>query len=289
MGDKTGIEWTDATWNPVSGCTKVSQGCKNCYAERDWKRLVHLPAYQGRAFTDVACHPDRLDQPIRWKKPRRIFVNSMSDLFHPDVPFDFIERVFETMTAAHQHTFQILTKRPERMREFMCDMSVILPNVWLGVSVEDQAAADERIPLLLDTPAVVRWVSMEPLLGPVALTRIETKFFAGKLDALRGLFKWDQGEVTREPTSLDWVVVGGESGPNARPMNHNWVSSIRNQCVGACVPFLFKQWGEWLPDNQNPAIQGPCGDTQAIRVGTKHAGRLLDGVLHDGYPKGGAA
>jgi len=186
MSDKTGIEWTDATWNPATGCSKVSQGCKHCYAEREWPRMTKLvPAYAGRAFTDVATHADRLDQPLRWKKPRMIFVNSMSDLFHQDVPDSFIDQVFAVMALAPQHTFQVLTKRAKRMREYMSEgarasavfdimrnseigylaggdklppQSWPLPNVWLGVSVEDQAAADERIPLLLDTPAAVRWI-----------------------------------------------------------------------------------------------------------------------------------
>ncbi len=196
MSDKTGIAWTDATWNPVTGCSKVSQGCKNCYAEREWGRLSANPkamAYYGRAFTDIACHEDRLDQPLRWKKPRMIFVNSMSDLFHEDVPDDFIDRVFAVMALAENHTFQVLTKRPERMlrwfdpgfdnREHAVGQAMReiaaarggddaglpewpLPNVWLGVSVEDHATADERIPLLLQAPAAVRWVSAEPLIGP---------------------------------------------------------------------------------------------------------------------------
>lgn len=179
MGDSTKIEWTDATWNPVTGCAKVSQGCKHCYAERDWARLVHLPAYQGRAFADVACHPKRLDQPLIWRRPRRIFVNSMSDLFHPAVPFEFIEQVHEVIRESERHTFQILTKRPGRMLEFwkwrkevyLANAYTSTPprNAWYGVSVEDQATADERIPLLLQTPAAVRWISAEPLLGPVSV------------------------------------------------------------------------------------------------------------------------
>lgn len=181
MGDKSGIEWCDATWNPTTGCTKVSQGCKHCYAERDWPRLAHLPEYRGRAFTNVAYHPVRLYPPLRWKKLRRIFVNSMSDLFHPDVPDAFIDQVFAVMALAQQHTFQVLTKRPERMLSYLTEHAAggrhvwpacqeikmprgrhksapgwPLPNVHLGVSVEDQETADERIPLLLQTPAVVR-------------------------------------------------------------------------------------------------------------------------------------
>lgn len=199
MSDKTGIEWTDATWNPVTGCAKVSQGCKHCYAEREWPRMTKLvPAYAGREFTDVRTHADRLDQPLSWKRPLKVFVNSMSDLFHQDVPFEFIDRVFAVMALSKQHVFQVLTKRPDRMREYMHRLGRSakilddaartlgytfefagkymvtwpLPNIWLGVSVEDQAAADERIPLLLDTPAAVRWISAEPLIGSVDLTDI---------------------------------------------------------------------------------------------------------------------
>jgi protein gp37 len=307
MGDNTGIEWTDATWNPTTGCTKVSAGCKHCYAERDWARLVHLPSYKGRAFTDVACHEERLSQPLRWQKPRMIFVNSMSDLFHPDVPDEFVSHVFKVMRDSPQHTFQVLTKRAERMRDFLSvRYPVPLPNVWLGISVEDQSAADERIPLLLDTPAAVRWISAEPLLGSVDLWPMLIPHM-------------NHGE-DRDP--LDWVVVGGESGPKARPMHPNWARSLRDQCAAAGVPFLFKQWGEWKPVTEKSEIQcyptfvkrdpGDIRQTQSgchhmphqvwacatedhygwrfpvVKVGKKAAGRLLDGVQHDGYP-GGAA
>lgn len=259
MGDKTGIQWADATWNPVTGCTKISQGCKHCYAERDWPRLVHLPAYKGRTFADVACHPERLDQPLRWAKPRRIFVNSMSDLFHEDVPDIFIDLVFAAMAMASQHSFQVLTKRPRRMLEYMsaggrgaavleiarisehsylyCAVnqpprSWPLPNVWLGVSVEDQPTADERIPLLLQTPAAVRWISAEPLLAPVDL-RFE------RLAEWNKLLCEHNGDA--DGTHIHWVVVGGESGPKARPMHPDWARSLRDQCAIAGVPFFVKQ------------------------------------------------
>lgn len=336
MSDKTGIEWTDAAWNPVTGCTKVSAGCKHCYAEREWPRLQHLPAYAGRAFTDVVPHANRLEQPLRWRRPRRIFVNSMSDLFHPDVPEGFIDKVFAVMAIAQQHTFQILTKRPDRMRAYLSygaraeivgieaealsgldrhteSMSqrwtFPLSNVWLGVSVEDQATVDERIPLLLQTPATVRWISAEPLLGPVSLPfeRI------GHWNALA--IKSNQPWST---TRLHWVVVGGESGPQARPMHPAWARGLRDQCAAAGVPFLFKQWGEWAPrsecyhtltsgkaaaDIDPSATKWPCirltgtgnngrnlanscdgDDCYMQKVGKKLAGRLLDGALHDGYP-----
>lgn len=289
MADKSGIEWTDATWNPVSGCAKVSAGCKNCYAERDWARLGHLPTYMGRAFTDVACHPERLAQPLRWRRPRRIFVNSMSDLFHPAVPDEFIEQVFAAMALSPHHTFQILTKRPDRMLRhpifshsgsclwvgvrqqaetlFGIDPGAInkaLSNVWLGVSVEDQAAADERIPLLLKTPAAVRWVSAEPLLGPVILWR-----------------DWTLEHRAIIKPSLDWLVVGGESGPKARSMDPAWARSLRDQCAAAGVPFHFKQWGagaKYLPSHARVRVAG-------FDFSERNGGRVLDGVVHDAYPE----
>lgn len=317
---QTGIVWTDETWNPVTGCTKVSQGCKHCYAERDWHRLQHLPRFAGRAFTDVACHPERLDQPLRWAKPRRIFVNSMSDLFHEDVPTGFIDEVFAVIALAKQHKFQILTKRPQRMLDYcktlgrhhetdrvsiaakrisnetgfswrMRDEGWCLPNVWLGVSVEDQATADQRIPILLDTPSAVRWVSAEPLLGDIRLgswlqRSPSEAFVAGKVTS--NMPAW-----TRiGSTALDWVVVGGESGPKARPMHPDWVRSLRDQCAAAVVPFLLKQWGEWAPNClcfridacKTTPRPGPGKPGCMFRCGKKAAGRLLDEVQHDGYP-----
>ena len=252
MGDKSRIEWTDATWNPVTGCAKVSAGCKNCYAERDWARLAaRVGAYRDRKFTDVAVHPERLDQPIRWRRPRRIFVNSMSDLFHEDVPDEFIDKVFAVMALCPHHVFQVLTKRPERMARYM-DLStdnrehaigeqarllsngkhsglldLPLPNVWLGVSVENQEAADARIPFLLETQAAVHWLSCEPLLGPVSLMP----------------WHYHDGDEFEFKLPFDWVVVGGESGPKARPMDARWVRSLRDQCLAAGIPFSFKQWG----------------------------------------------
>lgn len=313
MGDRSSIEWTDATWNPVTGCTKVIKGCKHCYAERDWSRLQHLPRFAGRAFTDVACHPERIDQPLRWTKQRRIFVNSMSDLFHEDVPDEFIDQVFAAMASAKQHKFQVLTKRPQRMLDYcktigrhhendrvsiadnwrMCNEGRCLPNVWLGVSVEDQAAADERIPLLLQTPAAVRWISAEPLLGPVDLDRlaIDSCDDDYTISAISGRRIARYGTKPGAPR-LDWVVVGGESGPKARPMHPDWVRSLRDQCAAAVVPFLFKQWGEWAPNCLCFRIDA-CKTTQRpepgkpgcmFRCGKRAAGRLLDGVQHDGYP-----
>jgi len=249
MSDKTGIEWTEATWNPVTGCSKVSQGCKNCYAEREWPRLAAnlKTVYFGREFTDVRYHPERLDQPLRWKRPRRIFVNSMSDLFHEAVPDEFIAQVFAVMELATVHTFQVLTKRPKRMMDWVTKQDVMyrstgypggfggrFKNVWLGVSVEDQDTADQRVPILLETPAAVRWVSVEPLLGEVNFVGM----FANPGDCRDG---------TNTLEALDWVVVGGESGPKARPMHPDWVRSLRDQCQAAGRTLDGRTWDDY-PD-----------------------------------------
>jgi protein gp37 len=307
MSSDSKIEWTEKTWNPVTGCTKVSAGCKHCYAERMWPRL-NGPGrpYAGRAFGDVQCHPERLGYPPRWRKPARVFVNSMSDLFHDDVPDEFILSVFHTMAITPKHTYQILTKRPERMLSLLSgwrDSGLtlregcrsVLPNVWLGVSVENQATADERIPLLLQTPAAVRFVSCEPLLGPVRLDKITDDELGAKWDALSA--------------GLHWVIVGGESGPRARPMHPDWARSLRDQCASAGVPFFFKQWGEWAPNMQDiddypdplehgatlwpdgrvfwapelgTALDGGCTFAQ---LGKRRSGRLLDGRTWGEYPR----
>jgi protein gp37 len=286
VGDKSNIEWTESTWNPVTGCTKVSQGCRNCYALRDWPRLSANPqtVYFGRAFTDVQCHDDRLGQPLEWKKPRRIFVNSMSDLFHAAVPDGFIAGVFSTMMLADQHTYQILTKRPERMRAFLHSREWAPPaHIQIGVSCEDQMTWEERVPELLAIPAAVKFVSLEPLLG--------------QIDA-RGRTSKDQ-QISIPPASdwplagLQWVIVGGESGPAARPMSPAWARWLRDQCEIARVPFFFKQWGEWVAPDQMPesergtvvrARECRVDGLQLLRAGKKRAGRMLDGRTHDGYP-----
>lgn len=301
MGDKTGIEWTDATWNPVTGCDKVSPGCDHCYAETFAERWRGTEGHYFENGFDVQLRPDKLALPLRWTKPRKVFVNSMSDLFHDKVPDEYIARVFSVMASAEQHTFQLLTKRHGRMRSLMtseafrelvfkCQALELpgdvmgdywpLPNVWLGVSAEDQKRADLRIPALLDTPAAVRFVSAEPLLGPIDLHTDPIK---------DGAPFWG--------SQLDWVIVGGESGPGARPMHPDWVRSLRDQCVGAGVPFLFKQWGEYVPhfplEGRNPDvwIEGPSdfpdmtSKTGMWRVGKKRAGRELDGRTWDQYPE----
>ena len=278
MSAKTGIEWTDSTWNPIRGCTRVSEGCRNCYAERQAMRFNGpRGAYEG-LVTIANGHPawtgkiqfveKHLLDPLSWRQPRRIFVDSMSDLFHEGVTDEMRDQIFGVMLACPRHTFQVLTKRPQRMLEYLRDTSLDtlgiyytsifeclekpepemptawpLPNVWFGVSVENQKAADERIPLLLKTPAAVRFLSCEPLLGPIelawALSRNRLDIGAGFL--LRGSFA--PGLETLRP--LDWVICGGESGPGARPMHPDWARSLRGQCQAAGVPFFFKQWGEW--------------------------------------------
>lgn len=311
------IEWTDRTWNPVSGCSHVSEGCRNCYAERFFPR-----AYASRKFTNVQCHPERLDQPLKIKKPQKIFVNSMSDLFHEDVPDEFIDQVFAVMADSGKHTFQILTKRPRRMMEYMspdnyrysarkvfdltngpggkfdCDIYWPLDNVWLGISVEDQKTADERIPLLLQTPAAVRWISAEPLLGPIDLTDIvipDPRHAAE--DHIDALFcDVDPEDDEFGGVTVNWVVVGGESGPKARPMHPAWVRSIRDQCQSAAVPFFFKQWGEWASAaelHRSGVVAGhqlhsfPWGlcNPEMVKIGKTYAGQFLDGCEWQEFPK----
>lgn len=214
MGDKSAIEWTDATWNPVTGCSKVSPGCKNCYAERLAARLKAMGNPRYSHGFEVTLHHDQLMLPLRWKQPRKIFVNSMSDLFHEEVPNDFIFQAFEVMEKASWHRFQILTKRDERLAQLASQLPWP-PNVWQGVSVEN-AEYTPRIESLVKVPAAVRFISVEPLLGPI------------KNLPLKG---------------ISWVIVGGESGPNYREVEASWVREIRDQCVRAHVPFFFKQWG----------------------------------------------
>ncbi len=253
MGTK--IEWCDATWNPVTGCTKISAGCKNCFAERTTKRLQAMgtPKYAA-GFGKVVCHRDTLEIPSRWKKPRRVFVNSMSDLFHEDVPVGFLLKVWDVMDMNNRHVFQVLTKRPENARDFIefakpaDEAGWPLPNVWLGTSVENQAMADQRIPHLLETPAAVRFLSVEPLIAPVNLA-----------EPLGPLYPW-----------LDWVIIGCESGHNRRPCELEWVESIVDQCDAAGVPVFVKQldlngrvskdpaeWPKWARLRNYPAGKEP--------------------------------
>jgi protein gp37 len=246
MSAITSIEWTDRTWNPVTGCTKVSQGCKNCYAETIAKRF-----WKDRKFTNVRIHPDRLDEPLRWRKPSRIFVNSMSDLFHEDVTFEFIDKVIDVAFNCPQHTFQILTKRPNRMKELMPRTlggrwgDITLNNVWLGVSVEDQKTADERIPILLQTPAAIRFVSYEPALGAIDFYKFGT---------------WD--------CSLDWIICGGESGHGARPCDIDYFRDVLKWSKNSSVKIFIKQLGsqpfEFNGDGESwlrkPSFENSCGE-----------------------------
>ena len=389
MADRTSIEWTDSSWTPIKGCRRVSEGCRNCYAEIMAARFSK-PGQWGHGLAEIVGEPGNRDhrwtgavrfdeaeltKPLRWRKPRKVFVCSTSDLFAEGVPDEWIDRVFAVMALAPQHTFQVLTKRPERMRRYMlgldCDgarrfnvlrhvetlsegvrwkgdpsggidgederMQMVdnatdwpPRHVWLGASVEDQRRADERIPVLLDTPAAVRWISAEPLLGPLDLRIAQSSWpwdppgppTFSTYDVLSGArhYRLTNGETftrsNRGGATLDWVVVGGESGPDARPMHPAWARSLRDQCAAAGVPFHFKQWGEWLPweptdvpfwraadgrevdrhvllpadmdadPRWDDGLQESLGTTPAAfqRVGKKRAGRLLDGVTHDGMP-----
>ncbi|RWC23136.1 MAG: phage Gp37/Gp68 family protein [Mesorhizobium sp.] len=398
MADKSAIEWTDATWNPIVGCSIVSPGCTHCYAMGMAARIEAMtaalqakgqtgaPHYAGTTHKvngntiwtgKLAMAPEHiLTQPLRWARPRRIFVNSMGDLFHEDVPDAWIDQVFAVMALAPQHTFQVLTKRAKRMREYMTErwqpapahrlewsggdaidipaetkgedredqvraacepflekLGLVdtdnddlwtedgnakamswtwpLPNVWIGVSAERQQEADQRIPDLLATPAAVRFVSAEPLLGPIDFTAINRFPNAPKefIHSLLGRVWTDQAGLPNpdprwtfpgqpfcdDDRGLDWIIVGGESGPDARAMHPAWARSIRDQCAAADVPFFFKQWGEHRPLTQAEHNQA-CGavligndpydrDAYVLRVGKKAAGRLLDGIEHNGMPE----
>jgi protein gp37 len=254
MAGRSSIEWTDATWNPVTGCTRISPGCKHCYAERFAERFRGVPGHPYEQGFDLKSWPGRLDLPLRWTTPRMVFVNSMSDLFHEKVPDEFIERVFDVMERATLHTFQLLTKRSRRMTEW-CETRYALTsnsgkklwprNVWAGVSVENDLYAS-RVADLKRVPASTRFLSLEPLLGPVHLDH----------DRLR---------------DIHWVIVGGESGQPARPMKPEWVRKVRGDCAKVGVAFFFKQWG--------------THNAKGERVGKKAAGRRLDGRLWNQLPQ----
>jgi len=260
---ETSIEWTDATWNPVTGCDKISPGCKNCYAEKMALRLQKMEQANYVNGFNVTLQPHMLEHPLKWKKPRMIFVNSMSDLFHKDVPLGYIKRVFDVMNRAHWHTFQVLTKRADRLAEVAYELNWT-PNIWQGASVEDQKYGMPRIDYLRTVPAAIRFLSVEPLLEDL-----------GKVDL----------------TGIQWVIVGGESGPGARPMNPQWARSLQWQCEQAGVPYFFKQNGEWVdfsqvPDELENKIKlhwFESGDVVG-RVGKKAAGRILDGRTWDEMP-----
>jgi protein gp37 len=223
----TSIEWTDATWNPVRGCTKVSPGCKNCYALTFSERFRGVPGHPFEQGFDLRLVPEKLGDPLKWKSPRRIFVNSMSDLFHEWIPIDYIQRVFDVMGEARHHQFQVLTKRSSRLREIAAELPWH-PNVWMGVSVESQRYAERARDLAL-VPARLRFLSIEPLIG-----RIEDLPLEG----------------------IHWVIVGGESGPRSRPIREEWVIAIRDQCRQRGVPFFFKQWGGRFPKSGGRELEG---------------------------------
>ncbi len=346
---KTKIEWTEYSWNPVTGCTPISEGCRNCYAARMAKRLAGRCGYPKDEPFKVTLHPERLEEPFSWRKPRRVFVCSMGDLFHPDVPEKFIYDIWDVMVKNRQHTFLILSKRPDRMKSFIervmanrMDYAYMLgntpegkevrkwaqrpiQNIWLGVTAENQEQADKRIPVLLQIPAAVRFVSVEPMLGPVNLTRInlgvqKTRGYGSRQIIWDALSGWEkQYETNRSLRSmfqqtpkcmsndiggrLNWVICGGETGPGARPMHPDWVRDLRDQCVRTGVPFLFKSWGEFAPSPDTEmgseywvTPDGNFGrwdysdpsmpvSTCMDKVGKKAAGYLIDGQEWRQFPE----
>lgn len=350
----TDIEWTDETWNPVVGCSVVSPGCTNCYAMRKAWRLGAMKAtahyrgltkrVNGRIVWTGAMKlaPEALlMKPFRWKKPKRIFVNSMDDLFHEAIPDALIDRVFAIIALNPHHTFQILTKRAERMRDYIALMDASasrrahlaeevvkidrampfenlrwpLANVWLGVSAEDQARAKERVPHLLATPAALHFVSAEPLLGAIDFAAWlfgPAREACGKRKARpQAPTATPSNRAGGLPATIDWIIAGGESGPNARPAHPDWFRDLRDQCAAAGIPFFFKQWGSWAPDDgegglvtldrqlraeevqwagdrfvrlEGPHAERPNGGAHLFRVGKKAAGHLLDGCEHREFP-----
>jgi len=310
MANQTSIEWCDTTWNPTTGCSPISAGCERCYAARFAKRLAGRCGYPEDNPFKVTLHPDRLDEPLKWRKPKRVFVCSMGDLFHEDIPEMYIVDTFSIMAEAYWHTFIVLTKRPQRMKEVLTSPTVAndvwlqtssgvndekspwpLPNVWFGVTAENQETADERIPILLQIPAAVRFVSCEPLLEPVSFR------WAHWVDSDEMHRRFGRHHHLDGLREIDWVIVGGESGPDARPVHPNWVRDLQKQCQTVKVPFFFKQWGEWalayttgpqfelrrLADDEVIMKSGSGGQVMK-KVGKKKAGRLLDGRTWDETP-----
>lgn len=310
MATNSAIEWTNATWNPLAGCTPVSEGCRNCYAASMALRLEAMgqAKYAGTAkrvgdgravFTgQINLDEAALDIPRRWRKGRRIFVNSMSDLFHEAVPPGFIYRVFQVMAETPQHTYQLLTKRPENIMPTLKLYGIggatahgrpWPANVWIGTSVEHQRAADERIPHLLQVPAVVRFLSCEPLIGLVNLTPWLT--CCPSCGAPRKYVSCTYCEACPDVRGVSWIIAGGESGPQARPMHPAWARSLRDQATAAGIAFHFKQWGEHSPYYE--AVEPATGDLvmreyaqgAVRRIGKRAAGRLLDGRTWDEFPQ----
>lgn len=344
------IEWTDRTWNPLAGCTMVSRACEWCYAMRMAFRLEQMGQEKYKGTTrkteggkivwtgKINLDEKALLAPLKWKKPQRVFVDSMSDLFHENVAFDFIDKVFAVMALTPHITYQILTKRYDRMEEYFnegrfenierlmnqlhdlyikpleqalyFEQEVVemfpLPNVWLGVTIENQKAADERIPPLLRCPAVVRFVSCEPLVGPIDLK----PFLKGFPETVDEVVEYESTETL--PKKIHWVIAGGESGPNAEPSHPDWFRSLRDQCIAAGVPFFFKQWGEWVDSKHTEGQQhqlakymwiGRDGSKDRnlvspfpnetvhynlmVNTGKKAAGNLLDGQVWEQFPETG--
>ena len=277
MGEHTAIEWTDATWNPWIGCTKISPACQNCYAERDMKRF-------GRDFSKITRTSDKtFNSPLKWKEPKKIFVCSWSDFFHADVyPPDRDEVINNIILKCPQHTFILLTKRPENISMLASRFpgGKYPDNIWLGVTVENQEQADKRIPLLLNSQAKLKFLSCEPLLGPLDITRYighnthECKcgFHDTELDLHPQndrMFCAECGQYCKTNRGIDWVIVGGESGPHARPMHPDWVRSLREQCKGSNTPLMFKQWGEWSPLSLFPGSIEACRDYKDFEDGVR--------------------
>lgn len=270
----TKIPWATKVWNPITGCEKESEGCAECYAEKFAKRLKNMPnpkvSEKYKNGFKPTCHPEALSEPETWKKPQRVFVGSMGDLFHDDISFEFITKVFAVMVMHPKHTFMLLTKRPQRMKEFIDWVNpnclIDLKNIWLGVTAENQERAAERIPILLEIPAAVRFVSVEPMLGQV--------------NFIRGI------------NQIDWVICGGETGSNARPLNGDWVKNLRDQCYVSETPFFFKQWGEWITIDKSDVKKYPLNSLKTdlhnhsvyARVGKKRAGDLIDGKEYKQFP-----
>lgn len=302
MGSNTKIGWTDSTWNPVTGCTPVSAACDHCYARRYARRGIG-DFRNGREFADVLCHPDRLEIPLHWRQPRKIFVCSMGDLFQ--------EEVFRIMLSAHWHSFQVLTKRADIMcarvpeiMERIGSHQAMPANIWLGVTAENQAAADERIPLLLQTPAAVRFLSCEPLLGCMNLWPFIGAWCSCGWKQVsdwtvdRSLARpWSSnnfcprcgGMISLSRRGINQIIVGGESGPRARPLEINWVRSLRDQATACGISFFFKQWGEYSYEQR---LYGPDGEDWKNknewfknRVGKKSSGRMLDGREWNEFPE----
>jgi len=272
----TKIEWAEKVWNPTTGCSHAgSPGCDNCYAKRMANRLKGRYGYPKDDPFRVIFHSDRLEEPLHWKKPSRIFVVSMGDIFHDDVDGFWLSAIWSIIERAYWHTFLILTKRPERFGRLTPSLP-FYKNIWLGVSVENQRTADERIPILLQIPAAKRFVSVEPMLNEVDFT-------------------YGTGVVTFSPDDdnpawlegLDWVICGGETGPKARPMHSDWVRSLRDQCQAASVPFFFKSWGEWKPwAIEDPNIRKTWSDAPDFKkFGYKELRHFLDGKEYREFPK----